>query len=145
MLLQIFNFFFKLVDQTYSFFLCFQNPFSYLHGADLLQPLCSDGLRVFSSPFGWAGWWGSEFSGGVRKKKQGEEKAFLKLRWLRGGLLPCWPPSLLDSAPLSPGASAEVGGRLLGVGLIELWAPRSRPGTGFVLGTLWLSEALSPR
>lgn len=78
MLLQIFNFFFKLVDQTYSFFLCFQNPFSYLHGADLLQPLCSDGLRVFSSPFGWAGWWGSEFSGGVRKKKTGRRKSLPK-------------------------------------------------------------------
>lgn len=94
MLLQIFIFFLSLsIKLTVSFFLCFQNPFSYyLHGADLLDLFCFDGLRVFSSPFGWTGCWGSEFGEGGRKK-QGEEKAFLKLRWLRGVLLPCWPLS----------------------------------------------------
>lgn len=92
----------------------------------------------FLSPFGWScrwAWnlWKKKKITWKRKKLPktavGPRRVITLLAFARPG-----------SPPQSPWASSEVDGRLLGGGLTEFWAPRSRPGTGFVLGPFFFQK-----
>ena len=52
-----------------------KQPFSYLQGLILLEPLCFHGLGIFFSPFGWACSWEHGIWG---KKKTGKRKRLPK-------------------------------------------------------------------